>query len=153
MIAHFNSFSIEMTEEQALSVSHSGDCESDILRLMCQPSIRRQLNNISNTELVTNLESHGAWETPEMVTRGDNEIRIIWLAACNIRKEMNEKESNDLKNKPLLKVQQSMLSRCLNFIIDITHYRGDGSCKCNDPNEKIMRKWGYKWSKKYNQWK
>lgn len=44
---------------------------------------------------------------------------------------------------------------CAHLILVPSHYRldGDGSCKCNDPNETIMRAWGYRWSKKENRWK
>ena len=43
--------------------------------------------------------------------------------------------------------------RCPHAIFVGEHYRADGSCKCNDPNETIMREWGYKWSRKFKQWK
>jgi hypothetical protein len=44
--------------------------------------------------------------------------------------------------------------RCPHFILDVRHYREeDGSCKCNDPKEKIMKKWGYHWDRKAKQWR
>lgn len=41
---------------------------------------------------------------------------------------------------------------CPHVILVSEHYNEDGTCKCRDPNEKIMRTWGYRWSKKLNQW-
>ena len=37
------------------------------------------------------------------------------------------------------------MMRCPHVIMVAEHYRDDGSCKCNDPNEKVMREWGYRW--------
>ena len=42
--------------------------------------------------------------------------------------------------------------RCPHFIFLGEHYREDGSCKCNDPSETVMRAWGYRWNKKKSQW-
>jgi hypothetical protein len=41
---------------------------------------------------------------------------------------------------------------CPNVIFSAQHYREDGSCKCNDPEEKTMKEWGYKWSKVQECW-
>ncbi len=43
--------------------------------------------------------------------------------------------------------------KCPHFILVGNHYRGDGTCKCDDPNETVMREWGYKWNKRLNQWR
>ena len=42
-------------------------------------------------------------------------------------------------------VKQSMFGNCPFFIMDMSHYREDGSCKCNDPEHRKMmkKKWGY----------
>lgn len=42
-------------------------------------------------------------------------------------------------------------NRCPHFIFAGEHYREDGSCKCDDPNETIMAAWGYVWRK--GQWR
>lgn len=42
-------------------------------------------------------------------------------------------------------------NRCPHFILTAEHYREDGSCKCNDPNETVMAEWGYVWRK--GQWR
>ena len=42
-------------------------------------------------------------------------------------------------------VKQSDISACPHVIMVPTHYRPNGSCKCNDPQEQAMmvREWGY----------
>jgi len=42
-------------------------------------------------------------------------------------------------------LKQSDLMKCPHFIIAPEHYREDGTCKCNDKNETVMREWGYEW--------
>jgi hypothetical protein len=42
--------------------------------------------------------------------------------------------------------------RCPHLIFVGKHYRDDGSCKCDDPKEHIMRAWGYKWSRLAKSW-
>lgn len=49
-------------------------------------------------------------------------------------------------------IPQSALMACPHCIFVAEHYRDDGSCKCDDPNEKVMREWGYRWSKKHKRW-
>jgi hypothetical protein len=44
------------------------------------------------------------------------------------------------------------LLKCPHVILVPEHYRDDGSCKCNDPAEKIMAEWGYVWSDKAREW-
>lgn len=43
-------------------------------------------------------------------------------------------------------IKQSDIRRCPHTIFAADHYRPDGTCKCNDPNEKIMAEWGYVWN-------
>lgn len=42
-------------------------------------------------------------------------------------------------------IKQSDIGRCPFFIMVASHYRGDGTCKCNDPEERNMMitEWGY----------
>jgi hypothetical protein len=42
-------------------------------------------------------------------------------------------------------MRQSDILKCPFAIFNPSHYRTDGSCKCDDPIERIrMRKWGYR---------
>jgi len=42
-------------------------------------------------------------------------------------------------------VDQRDMLKCPHVIIAAEHYRADGSCRCNDPEHKEMKEWGYKW--------
>jgi hypothetical protein len=44
------------------------------------------------------------------------------------------------------------IAKCPHLIFDPDHYRADGSCKCNDPHETIIREWGYHWDSKRRLW-
>lgn len=50
-------------------------------------------------------------------------------------------------------IGQINIAKCPHFILVADHYRDDGSCKCNDPDAKEMKKWGYRWSAKDRLWK
>jgi hypothetical protein len=43
------------------------------------------------------------------------------------------------------RVKQSTIGKCPHLIFDLSHYRTDGTCKCNDPDEqaRMIREWGY----------
>ncbi len=84
MWATFNSFEIEMAYEQAMSASHSGDCDNDVQDLLKDPLIRKQLDAISDESLKGELSEYGAWDDEELLNRASNESRIIWIAAGNI---------------------------------------------------------------------
>lgn len=49
-------------------------------------------------------------------------------------------------------ISQSVIRACPHFILVADHYRADGTCRCDDPSAKIMRKWGYRWDRKKKQW-
>lgn len=42
-------------------------------------------------------------------------------------------------------IRQSDMQRCPHVIIDPSHYRNDGTCKCDDPEhrEMMIHDWGY----------
>ena len=87
MWASFNRFEIQMTKDQAESVSHPGPCDSDVACLCRLPKIKRQLRKISDETLADELREYGAWDEDELKDRSDNEMRIIWIAGCNIAEE------------------------------------------------------------------
>jgi hypothetical protein len=79
-------------------------------------------------------------------------------AGIKVRKEvvMTRFSNMELRDGCLVEtevreIKQNDMMRCPHHIMVARHYRDDGSCKCNDPNEKIMRKWGYRW--KNGSWK
>lgn len=88
MYAQFNRFAIQMTKDQALNVSHSGSCDSDVAYLLQDKKIIRQLKKISDDDLRAELKEYGAWDTEELNNRSDNEARIVWIAGGNIADEI-----------------------------------------------------------------
>ena len=54
--------------------------------------------------------------------------------------------------RPMATINFGNLSNCPNTIFDHTHYRPDGSCKCHDKSNTIMKKWGYKWNTILERW-
>jgi hypothetical protein len=49
-------------------------------------------------------------------------------------------------------IQQSIVRSCPHYIFSIDHYRGDGSCRCDDRQHIEMIEWGYVWNVDSNQW-
>lgn len=85
MIAQFNRFEIEMTKEQAYSVTHPGKCDADVEILLENPKIKRQLKKISDEDLAAELYDYAGWDVSDRKT---NEQRIIWIAGGNIIDEL-----------------------------------------------------------------
>jgi hypothetical protein len=84
MFAYFNRFSIQITLKQAESAAHQGDCEESTKALIGKVARPRKCN-VSN--LAAELEETGAWTKEELQDDEQNWIRILWIAACNIKEE------------------------------------------------------------------
>ncbi len=55
--------------------------------------------------------------------------------------EMNEAgEVTTIRSMP-----KSLLLNCPHVILVPSHYREDGTCRCNDPDSNEMKEWGYEW--------
>jgi hypothetical protein len=85
--AYFERFQIEMTEEQAASASHSGQCDDDVAALLTVPEITRQLDSIAPDLIRAELREYGAWDADELADDAANRARIVWCAACDIRED------------------------------------------------------------------
>ena len=94
MVAYFNRFSITMTLKLAASCSHRGECYDDVMAALELPVIRRQLAKIDNATLAAELKEYGAWNEAELSDRAQNDARIIWIAAGDIRENLRA-EVND----------------------------------------------------------
>lgn len=57
-----------------------------------------------------------------------------------------------LRVKHVRTLPQSAISACPHTILDPSHYRDDGTCKCDDPNATEMAAWGYTWNAEKGQW-
>lgn len=84
MKAHFDHFTITMTQAQAESANHPGQCDGDVAVLLTMPAIKSQLRRISDADLRAELKEYGAWNDEELGDRKKNEARIIWIAAGHI---------------------------------------------------------------------
>lgn len=49
-------------------------------------------------------------------------------------------------------ISAATIKKCPHYILMPDHYREDGTCRCDDPSDKDMRSWGYRWSKKEGKW-
>jgi hypothetical protein len=78
---------LQMTMEQAVSASHSGDCEDDTRELSKVSVIAEQLAKIDPTTLSAELKEYGAWDAEELADHDQNIQRILWLAACDIAEQ------------------------------------------------------------------
>lgn len=85
--AIFNSFEIEMTLEQARSMSHSGDCEPDVLDAI-KNGLGKQLKG-KEDDVRRELSEYGSWDDEELCDDEMNLVRILWIAANNIVEELN----------------------------------------------------------------
>lgn len=82
--AYFERFTIDMTEEQALTCSHQGECYQDVKDTLPELSLD------INPDLVrAELKVYGAWDEIELSDDQENLIRIAWIAAGNIKEEYN----------------------------------------------------------------
>ena len=82
---------LQMTMAQAESASHQGECILDVGALSHQPKIRRQLAKIDPQTLRDELTEYGAWDVEELSDHELNLLRLLWLAAGQIRDEALER--------------------------------------------------------------
>jgi hypothetical protein len=88
MIAQFNSFDIQMTKAQAESISRPGtDAYNDIIFLLEDKKIQRQVKKIDPIVLRNELREYGSWE--DLNDHNKNIIRILWIAGGNIIDEIH----------------------------------------------------------------
>jgi hypothetical protein len=78
-------FSISMTKEQALDMSHSGDCTADIKYELSK--FKRQFAKIDPESIRKELQEYGAWNDDELKDNEENQERILWIFAGNIKDE------------------------------------------------------------------
>lgn len=91
MYAYFERFELQMTQQQAKSASHSGQCDADVTLLCRDQKIIRQLDRIGADKIREELEEYGAWEEDQLKDDAANRHRIVWIAAGNIVEEFHIK--------------------------------------------------------------
>ena len=87
MFTYIGEIELEMTLEQARSVSHQGRCDEDVEFLVTVPKIKRQLDKIPNELIAKELAEYGAWDDEELQDNDDNRLRLVWIAGCDIAEE------------------------------------------------------------------
>lgn len=75
---------LDMTTEQAQSVSHQGRCDDDAAYLIKLPGIKRQLDQIDNELMIKVLKEYGIWDNEELQDNNDNRLRLVWIAGGDI---------------------------------------------------------------------
>jgi hypothetical protein len=83
---------LQMTEDEARSVSHPGQCYPDVRYLRLKADIAAQLEQIDPQILARELSEYGAWDADELAIHEDNLDRVIWIAGCDLREEETQKE-------------------------------------------------------------
>jgi|GEM_PF-1301638 len=78
---------LQMTMEQAESVSHSGECDDDVKELSRVPAIAEQLAKIDSAVLSAELKEYGAWDEDERADHEQNLQRLLWLAGGDIAEQ------------------------------------------------------------------
>src|ERR1700677_2990868 len=69
---------LQMTMEQAESVSHSGECDEDVRELSKVSAIADQLAKIDPALLSAELKEYGAWDEDERADHEQNLQRLLW---------------------------------------------------------------------------
>lgn len=86
--AVFERFEIRLTLDQARSASQPGkDATEDVDALMRVPAVASQLSAIAPERIRAELAGCGAWSAEDLADDDENQRRILWIAAGNIREE------------------------------------------------------------------
>jgi hypothetical protein len=88
MTAYFERFTLRLTKADALACSHQGACDDDVEFTRRKRYVSRQLAAIPSDSIAAELKGYGAWDSGELADREANYRRIIWLAAGDIREEL-----------------------------------------------------------------
>ena len=52
----------------------------------------------------------------------------------------------------IVNMHNEMIKGCSHYIFNPSHYRADGTCKCDVKDYPEMKEWGYEWSETQNMW-
>ena len=86
--AYFNRFKIEMPDEAVSDIARGGhDNESAVQHYLPSTifSVDATPDNIR-----AELKEYGAWDEVELADHARNCVRIVWVAAWNIREDENQ---------------------------------------------------------------
>ena len=92
--ALFNRFQLIMTLCEAKECSHIGDCEKDVRALLSTPEMQKQFSKLAVNDIRQELQEYGAWTEEELKDVEMNQVRLLWIAACNIWEEYFEAQEH-----------------------------------------------------------
>ena len=81
---------LKLTQSHVDEVPRFGPAEEAVAYLRTLPEVRAALDEIDPEALVCELRDYGAWSAAELADHEQNEARIIWLAAADIRDRPEE---------------------------------------------------------------
>jgi hypothetical protein len=84
--AYFERFTLELPDNAVADCSHIGACDADVAHWARK--IQRP-DAITPDALRAELKDFGAWDATELDDDAQNWERLIWLAAGNIKEELN----------------------------------------------------------------
>jgi hypothetical protein len=86
--AYFNHLTFQLPIEAIYDCSHQGQCFPEV------EFWQGQLNlNLDKDAMISELKEYGAWENLHDMSHEELEQKIIWIAACNIREELENNEN------------------------------------------------------------
>jgi len=91
---------LEMTLDQAQSVSHQGRCDADVADLRTVPKIKRQLAKLDPIQVAHTLRGYGAWDETELADHDANLNRLVWIAGCDLAEEAATKRRKQRTYSP-----------------------------------------------------
>jgi hypothetical protein len=90
MYTNFENIEFELPLSVALSCSQPGvDAQDDVWRARQDPRLEEALSQLDPEKVREELLGYGAWDREELESHEANLDRIVWVAACNIRDDLN----------------------------------------------------------------
>lgn len=76
---------LRLNQTHVDEVPRHGPADEAVAYLRTLPEVRAALDEIDPEALVRELREYGAWDEAELKDHEQNEARILWLAAADIR--------------------------------------------------------------------
>jgi hypothetical protein len=85
--------SLEMSLDDAESASRKGECFEDAKALCETPAIALQLDKIGADDIRSAVKETGGWSGDELSDDESNRVRVVWMAACDLKENASEQLS------------------------------------------------------------
>lgn len=87
----------------------------------------------------------------KVIMKGKQEY-IVQGTVARIVAAINQEDKTMTQKRTIELVRQADLLACPHCILVASHYRENGTCKCDDAGESIMAEWGYHWNEEKGRW-